>query len=127
MDPRLTAVAEALGRYFDGLHHSDATLLSGVFHPRAIYASASAGSLTHMTMDAYLPMVAARPSLASRGEARQDRILSIAFAGPVTALATVECAIGEKRFTDLLSFVSLDGEWRIIAKVFHVDIAATEP
>lgn len=127
MDPRLTAVAEALGRYFDGLHHSDAALLSGVFHPRAIYASASAGSLTHMTMDAYLPMVAARPSPASRGEARQDRILSIAFAGPVTALATVACAIGEKRFTDLLSFVSLDGEWRIIAKVFHVDIAATEP
>lgn len=127
MDPRLTAVAEALGRYFDGLHHSDAELLGGVFHPRAIYACASAGSLTHMTMDAYLPMVAARPSPASRGEARRDRVLSIAFAGPVTALATVECAIGEKRFTDLLSFVSLDGQWRIIAKVFHFDTAATEP
>ncbi len=122
MEPRFAAIVEALGRYFDGLHHSDAGLLGGVFHPDAVYACASTGSLTRMTMDAYLPMVAARPSPASRGEVRLDRILSIAFAGPVTALATVECAIGEKRFTDLLSFVLLDGEWRIIAKVFHFDV-----
>jgi 4-oxalocrotonate tautomerase len=123
MDPRFATIVEVLGRYFDGLHHSDAAGLGRVFHPQALYACASAGSLTHMTMDAYLPMVAARPSPASRGEARRDRILSIAFAGPVTALATVECAIAEKRFTDLLSLVLLDGEWRIIAKVFHFDIA----
>jgi hypothetical protein len=77
-----------------------------------------------MTMDAYLPMVAARPSPASRQEKRRDRIISIAFAGPVTALARVECAIGEKRFTDLLSLVQLEGEWRIIAKVFHFDLAS---
>jgi len=123
MDPRFAAIVELLGRYFDGLHKSDAAGLGRVFHPQALYACASTGSLTHMTMDAYLPMVAVRPSPASRGEARRDRILSIAFAGPVTALATVECAIAEKRFTDLLSLVLLDGEWRIIAKVFHFDIA----
>jgi 4-oxalocrotonate tautomerase len=123
MDPRFAAVVDLLGRYFDGLYRSDAGLLGGVFHPQAVYACASTGSLTHMTMDAYLPMVAARPSPASRGEARRDRILSVAFAGPVTALATVECAIAERRFTDLISLVLLDGEWRIIAKVFHFDIA----
>jgi hypothetical protein len=75
-----------------------------------------------MTMAAYLPMVAARPSPASRGEARRERILSIEFAGAVTGFARVECAIGEKRFTDLLSFVKLDGRWRLIAKVFHFDL-----
>ena len=124
-DPRFSEIAETLGRYFDGLHHSDAAELGRVFHEQAIYACASEGRLTHLTMDAYLPMVAGRPSPASRGEERQDRILSIEFAGPVTALARVECAIGEKRFTDLLSFVRLDGQWRIIAKVFHVDIVAS--
>jgi hypothetical protein len=67
-------------------------------------------------------MVAKRPSPASRGEPRRDRILSIEFVGPVTALARVECAIGEKHFTDLLSFIRLDGRWRLIAKVFHFDL-----
>ncbi|AZO76365.1 MULTISPECIES: nuclear transport factor 2 family protein [unclassified Bosea (in: a-proteobacteria)] len=121
-DPRYAELVEVLTRYFDGLYHSDAAKLAGVFHPQAIYACASEGSLTHLTMDTYLPMVERRPSPASRGEARHDRILSIEFAGPVTAFARVECAIGPKRFTDLLSFVRLDGHWRLIAKVFHFDL-----
>lgn len=124
MDPRYADIVAVLARYFDGLYHSDAAALAGVFHPQAIYACASEGSLTHLTMDAYLPMVEKRPSPASRGEARRDRILSIEFAGPVTALARVECAIGPKHFTDLLSFVRLDGRWQIIAKVFHFDLVA---
>lgn len=121
-DPRFAEIVAALGLYFDGLHHSDAGKLGQLFHPQAIYACGTEGSLTYLTMDAYLPMVAARSSPASRGEPRRDRILSIEFAGPVTALARVECAIGVKRFTDLLSFVKLDGRWRLIAKVFHFDL-----
>lgn len=121
-DPRFAEIVAALGLYFDGLHHSDADKLGLLFHPQAIYACGTEGSLTHMTMADYLPMVAKRPSPASRGESRRDRILSIEFAGPVTALARVECAIGAKRFTDLLSFIRLDGRWRLIAKVFHFDL-----
>lgn len=123
MDARYAEIVEALTLYFDGLYHSDAGKLAGVFHPQAVYACATEGSLTHLTMDAYLPMIAARPSPANRGEVRRDRIVSIEFAGPVTALARVECAIGPKFFTDLISFVRLNGEWRIIAKVFHFDLA----
>jgi hypothetical protein len=122
MEPRFAEIVAALGDYFDGLHHSDADRLGQLFHPQAIYACGTEGSLTHLTMAEYLPMVAKRPSPASRGEARRDRILSIEFAGPVTALARVECAIGPKRFIDLLSFIKLDGRWRLIAKVFHFDL-----
>jgi hypothetical protein len=118
------AIEDALAIYFDGLYYSDTARLRRVFHPKAIYACATEGALTYLTMDAYFPVVDKRPSPASRNEQRADRIVSIEFAGPVTALARVECAIGPKRFTDLLSFVKLDGEWRIIAKVFHFDLAA---
>ncbi|PZR88542.1 MAG: hypothetical protein DI537_23390 [Stutzerimonas stutzeri] len=121
-DPRFAELVAALGDYFDGLHHSDADKLGQLFHPQAIYACATEGRLTHLTMTEYLPMVAKRPSPASRGEPCRDRIVSIEFAGPVTALARVECAIGAKRFTDLLSFIKLDGHWRLIAKVFHFDL-----
>jgi hypothetical protein len=119
---RFAEIAAVLGLYFDGLYHSDADKLARVFHPRAIYACGTQGSLNLLTMDAYLPMVAGRPSPASRSEPRRDRILSVEFAGPVTALARVECAIGEKHFTDLLSFIWLDGHWRLISKVFHFDL-----
>ncbi len=122
MDPRYDALTKVLKDYFDGLYHSDTKILAKVFHPQALYACASEGKLLKLGMNEYFPVVDKRPSPASRGEARNDRILSIEFAGPVTAFARVECSIGEKFFTDLLTFVFLDGRWQIMAKVFHFDI-----
>jgi hypothetical protein len=116
------ALAAVMQLYFDGLHHSDTQRLRRVFHPQAIYATATEGRLTHLGMEAYFAVVDARPSPASRGEARTDRIVSISFAGAVTALVRAECAIGSREFQDLLTFVKLDGEWRLIAKVFHFDV-----
>lgn len=120
--PDFAGVTALLADYFDGLHHSDASRLGQVFHPQAVYACATEGRLTHLTMDTYLPIVAARPSPASRGEVRRDEVVSITFAGPVTALVQARCAIGPKHFTDFLSLVKLDGQWRIIAKTFHFDL-----
>jgi hypothetical protein len=116
-------VEQTLQDYFDGLHHSDTTRLRSVFHPRAVYASATSGALVHHTMDEYLPIVDARPSPASRNETRHDRVVSIEHVGPVTAVARVECAIGPKRFDDVLTLVRIDDRWQIIAKVFHYELS----
>jgi len=118
-------VVATLQLYFDGLYRSDTERLAQAFHRQAVYASATGGVLVRMTMAEYFPMVDARPSPASRGELRTDRVVSIDFAGPVTAIARVECSIGPKHFTDLLTLVYVDGRWQIIAKVFHFDLAAT--
>ena len=120
-------VAAALQDYFDGLYHSDTSRLARVFHPQAHYYSATDGQLLHLDMAHYFQIVDQRPSPASRGDARTDRILAIEFAGPVTAFARVECSIPPKHFTDLLTLVKLDGQWRIVAKVFHYALAATAP
>ena len=125
MGAEFDAVAAVLQDYFDGLHHSDTQRLRRVFHPRALYASATGGTLLALGMDDYFPIVDQRASPASRGEARSDRILAIEFAGPVTALARVECSIWPKRFVDLLTLVKLDGRWQVIAKVFHYEVEAS--
>jgi hypothetical protein len=118
------AIECLLQDYFDGLHHSDTTRLARVFHPRALYATASGGSLTALSMDEYFPVVDRRPSPASHGEPRADRIVAIEFAGPVTASARVECQILPRRFVDLLTLVKLDGRWQVISKVFHFDVVS---
>ena len=117
------AIYELLGRYFDGLYHADAELLREVFHERAVYVCATDGSLTHLSMGDYLPLVAARESPAARNEDRNDAVQDLQFAGPVTALARVNCSIGEKYFTDLLSLIKTDERWWIIAKVFHYELS----
>lgn len=122
MDPRYDQMTRVLSDYFDGLYHSDTKILRRVFHPQALYACATEAPLLRLDMEAYFAVVDKRPSPASRNEQRRDRILSIEFAGPVTAFARVECSIGPKFFTDLLTFVYLDGRWQIMAKVFHFDL-----
>ena len=130
MDPRFAEITAALSDYFDGLYHSDAAKLARVFHPTALYACATGGTLVRLKMDEYFPIVARRPSPASRGEPRYDRVISIEFAGPVTAIARVECAIAPKFFTDLLTLVYLDDRWQIMSKIFHYELrpaSVTDP
>lgn len=116
------AVAAILSGYFDALYDSDAVKLSRLFHPLAHYVCVSDGTLQYLRMDDYLPVVEKRPSPASRNEQRHDRILSIEFAGLMTAVARVECSIGVKFFSDFLTLIFIDDQWRIISKVFHYDL-----
>ena len=122
MDTEFADVANVISKYFDGLYHSDTSMLADVFHPAAHYVCATDGTVMHLNMGEYFPIVDKRPSPASRGEQRNDRILSMEFAGPVTAFARVECSIGPKIFTDFLTLIFVDGKWQIISKVFHYDL-----
>lgn len=112
-------MAAVVATYFDGLHFSDTGRLRQVFHPQAQYVCVTDGTLLYRTMAEYFPVVDARPSPASRGEARRDEILSIELAGPVTARVVLRCAIGTRLFTDFLTLIRLDGRWQVISKVFH--------
>jgi Putative lumazine-binding len=117
--PEVTAV---LADYFEGLYRSDSAILRRVFHPSALYACATDGTLLTLRMDEYFPIIDKRPSPASRGDPRADRIIAIEFAGPVTALARVDCSILPKRFIDLLTLIRVDGRWQVISKVFHYEL-----
>lgn len=125
--PQFGPVLALLQQYFDGLYYSDADRLAQVFHPQATYACATDGQLLQLDMARYLPIVAARPAPASRGDARTDEVLSVEFIGDTAALAKVRCRIGPKHFTDLLNLIQLDGHWRIIAKVFDYQLDPIEP
>jgi hypothetical protein len=117
----LAALGTHLREYFDGLYHSDTQRLRRVFHTQAVYATATGGTPLILRMQEYFAMVDQRPSPASRGETRTDRIEAIEFVGPLTALAKVQCSIRPNHFTDLLTFIHVDGRWQIISKVFHFE------
>jgi len=122
MNTEFVAVTKVISNYFDGLYHSDTAMLAEVFHPQAHYVCATNGNMLHLNMDEYFSIVGKRVSPASRGEKRNDRILSVEFAGPVTAYARVECSIEKKFFTDFLTLIFVERKWQIISKVFHYDI-----
>lgn len=122
MQSNYSAIESRMQLYFDGLYHCDIGRLRQVLHPDARYVCATDDELVNLGLTEYLPIVDARESPASRGEARQDEIVSIMFAGTRTAFVKAHCAIGPKRFTDFLIFVQDEGRWQIISKVFHYDL-----
>jgi len=122
MATEFVAVTNIISIYFDGLYNSDTSMLADAFHPLAHYVCATDGTILHLNMDEYFPIVDKRPSPASRGENRNDRILSVEFAGPVTAHARVECSIDTKFFTDFLTLIFVEDKWQIISKVFHYEV-----
>ena len=116
---RYAGVVAVLQDYFDGLYHSDTQSLRRVFHPQAVYATASGGKPLVLRMEEYFQIVDARSSPAAKGEERTDDIVSIVFAGPATAVATLRCSILPRYFVDLLTLIHVDDRWQVIAKAFH--------
>jgi hypothetical protein len=122
------ALRAVVGRYLDALYEGDVAGFREVLHPDARLFSATEGMLVALSREQYLEIVARRPSPASRGDPRRDEILNVTLGSPTTAHARVKNAYLPKRFTDELTLVRLDGAWRVIAKVWHFDIATpTEP
>jgi hypothetical protein len=116
------AIVDLLKRYYDALYRCDIALLATVFHVNAQYFTASSGELLHLDMNSYFPIVEQRISPESSGESYTFSIDSIELAGAVTAIARMHSSMLGKDFIDLLTLIQLEGEWKIISKVFHYTI-----
>jgi Putative lumazine-binding len=112
-------VRAVIEKYFDALYHGDTALFREVLHPRVQLFSATDGELVNLTLEPYMELVSGRPSPASRNDRREDEVLSVEIASPTTAHARVKDMYLPKKFTDELSFIKIDGKWRIIAKIWH--------
>lgn len=119
MDHGLDDVAGTLADYFDGIHESSEAKLRRAFHPGAHVYSVTGGAITDVDLEQFVARVTGRTSAASQGAPRTDRIVSIDFSGPDSAMAKVELSIPGADFVDFLSLLRVDGRWRIIAKTYH--------
>jgi hypothetical protein len=123
-DDDLAAIRVAVHTYLDGLYEGDTDKLASVFHPTSALTQFSDGQLRITPRDAWLDAVRNRPSPRAAGLARHDRILTIDLAGPGMAHVKLACAIPPRFFTDMLSFLKIDGRWQIAQKVFMTETRA---
>lgn len=118
----LAAIKGVLQTYFDGLYEGNTEKLAAAFHETADLRAAQAdGSLHVMTRQQWLDAVKSRPSAASRGLARGDRIVTIDQSGPETAFAKVNCQIPPRYFTDYLTLGKLKDGWKVVGKTYHTE------
>jgi hypothetical protein len=108
-------------KYFDALYFGDVDLFRSIFHPRAQLFCTAHGDDVYMDVEKYLAIVAGRPSPSSRGDRREEEILSISVGSSTTALLRVRELFIPKRFTDDLALLLVNGEWKIISKSWHYE------
>lgn len=124
MEDRAAAVRRVLRDYFNGLYDGDTEKLSGIYHERARLYCATDPELVELDLPTYLELVKNRPSPASRGDERFDKIIDVEVPTSTTAHARVVCAYLPKHFTDELTLINVEGQWKIIAKVWHYELDA---
>jgi len=110
-------IKEVIQLYFDGSFDGKADNMKRVFHPAAHIYGYDHGALEDMPKEAFVALVGSdrtgKPAFP-----REEEILSIDFTGENTAVARVKLRVFDTRYTDILSFIRLDGEWSVIAKLF---------
>lgn len=113
------AILDLLDTYFEGLYQADSILLASVFHPRAQYVNTVPGDERILTLAQYQQLLDQRVSPASNGEPRHERVISIETTANTMAFAKVQMSMMGRDYTDFLTLIREQNQWRIIAKVFH--------
>ena len=109
-------IKEVIQWYFDGCCEGDADKINRVFHDSAhIYGRGDDGTLVDWPKEAFAQRVGSHKP---EPTPRADEILAIDFTGEDAAVARVKIRVGKTLFTDVLSFLRLNGKWGVIAKMF---------
>ena len=112
------AIEATIRDYFDGLYEGDADKLARVFLPTSALTFEQDGKVQVLPLADWLKAVRERGAPKAKGLERDDAILMLDQSGPTTAFVKVRCQIPPRYFTDYLSLLKIDGQWRVAQKVF---------
>lgn len=112
------AVREAAGHYLKGHATGDPEEFRKAFHPDAKLFWIKDGALATRTSAEYIAGATGKP--ADDEASRRRRIVSVDIDGDA-AMVKIELDYPKAHFIDYLSMLKVDGTWRIVNKIFHIE------
>ena len=110
------AVRAALEHYFRGHATGQGEHFRKIFHPDSKLFAVRDGKYWQLTSEEYIARAPGKPA---DDEAQRKRIIeSVDIAGNA-ASAKIVLDYPQVKFTDYMSLLKIDGEWKIINKTFH--------
>ena len=116
------AVITLASAYFKAMLDGDEEVLRDIFHPKASIIGNDNGALDFMSLDEF---IAITPEAKTGDQPFDYRIDGVAMIGD-TAVATVSNYCFGTWFTDYLSMVICDSEWRIVTKTYYAHPTANQ-
>ena len=112
------AVRAALEHYMRGHSTGDGAHFRKVFHPEAKLFFNREGKLTTRTSEEYISGARGTPAA---DEAQRKRRIDFVDVTGDAAMAKITLDYPDVTFTDYMSLVKVDGEWKIVNKTFHAN------
>lgn len=117
-DPEEAAIRAALENYFRGHATGNGEHFRKVFHPDAKLFAVRDGKYWQLTSEEYIARASGKP--AADEEKRMRRIDSIDISGNA-AIAKITLHYPQVKFTDYMSMLKIDGQWKIVNKTFYAE------
>ncbi len=107
------AIKSTVNNYFEGITTGDTAKLNKAFHSSAILrtVNASSGKIQDFPIKTFISKTPAGGVKAS------GKLISYSYAG-ISGLAAVELQFADFKYIDLLSLLEVNGEWKIVTRVF---------
>jgi len=113
----VAAARKPLEQYIQGHATGKAEVMRLAFHPSARLQFMRNGQYTTRTLEEFLAGFSGAPA---KDEAqRKRRIVSVDIFGE-SAMGKIELDYPDALIMDYMSLLKVDGEWKIVNKVFHV-------
>ena len=113
------AVRAVMENYMKGTYEADEALLKSVFHEKAIMNGFLGSQTVLADPSAFIADMMSAPSMKSQGDAYQAEIEQIRIDGDIAFVTVSETGFrGSGKLVDHFHLIKLDGEWKVISKLF---------
>ncbi|MDP9193962.1 MAG: nuclear transport factor 2 family protein [Acidobacteriota bacterium] len=112
------AVRAAIEHYFQGHATGDGAHFRKVFHPESKLVFVREGKYAQRTSEEYISGSSGKPAA---DEAQRKRSIDWIDVTGDTAVVKLTLAYPAVTFTDYMALLKIDGEWKIVNKMFHAD------
>ena len=117
-DPEEAAVRAALENYIRGHATGQGEYFRKIFHPDSKLFAVRDGKYWQLTSEEYIARAPGKP--AADEEKRMRRIESVDITGNA-AMAKIVLHYPQVKYTDYMSLLKIDGEWKIVNKTFFAE------
>lgn len=115
----MRAVRDVIQRYIDGTYEADASKLVGVFHERAVMNGYLGDRCVVADPSVFIEDMVSAPSMRETADPYDAQIESIQVEGSVATAVLSETGFrGDGRLIDFFQLICIEGDWKIVAKLF---------
>jgi hypothetical protein len=114
------AVRAVMERYVDAVYRADVATLRELFHPAAAMCGYLGDQLLTGTPEPFFVDLAGRPSMQAENAPYRWEIQDLHTSGLTASLRLEESGFfGVFRFVNYFHLLKVDGEWKIVSKLFQ--------